>query len=324
MNFQQLRAVRETVRQGLNLTEAAKRLFTSQPGVSKQIRELEEELGVPIFVRRGKRLTGMTDPGAAIVKVIERVLEEADNLKAVAQEFGAQDSGAITIAATHTQARYALPPVVTDFKKRFPAVRLNLQQGNPSQVAEMVLSGVADVGIATEVLDGYPGLLPMPAYVWSHCIVVPAGHPLAAHAPSDAKDAARRPQLSLETLAGHPIVTYDVAFTGRTHIDEAFRARGLEPDVVIAAIDADVIKTYVQLGLGVGIIASMAFDPERDAGLVAIDAAHLFRSNMTRVAIRRGAFIRSFTYDFIELFAPPLTRKVVEQALAGDRESYEL
>lgn len=317
MNFQQLRAVRETVRQGLNLTEAAKRLHTSQPGVSKQIRELEDELGVPIFVRRGKRLTGMTEPGEAIARVIERVLNESDNLKAVAREFGAQDAGSLTIACTHTQARYALPPVVTDFKKKYPAVRLNLQQGNPSQVADMVLGGLADVAIATEVLDGYPGLLAMPAYVWSHCVVVPKDHALAALA-SEPK------RLRLEAIAAHPIITYDIAFTGRTHIDAAFAAKEIAPDVVIAAIDADVIKTYVQLGLGVGIIASMAFDAERDAGLVSIDAGHLFKSNLTRVAIRRGAFVRAYTYDFIELFAPPLTRKVVEQTAAGAAESYEL
>lgn len=313
MNFQQLRAVRETVRNGLNLTEASKRLFTSQPGVSKQIRELEDELGVPIFVRRGKRLIGITEPGQAFVAVIERLLQEADNLKSVAREFGAQDAGTISIATTHTQARYALPPVVSAFKKQYPEVRLHLHQGNPQQVAEMVLAGDADVGIATEALDNYPGLLAMPGYSWTHSVVVPADHPLAT---------VERP--TLEMLAQYPVVTYDLAFTGRKYIDEAFAARGLAPDIVIAAIDADVIKTYVQLGVGIGIIASMAFDPVRDGGLVAIEASHLFRRSTTRVAIRRGAFVRAFTYAFIERFAPPLTRKVVEQALAGDRESYEL
>jgi DNA-binding transcriptional LysR family regulator len=313
VNFQQLRAVRETVRQNLNLTEAAERLFTSQPGVSKQIRELEDELGVPIFVRKGKRFVALTEPGAAIVQVIERMLQEAENLKRVAKDYGAADVGALTIATTHTQARYALPKVVSAFKRKHPQVHLSLQQGNPPQVAEMVLRGEADVGIATEALDHYPGLLALPGYQWSHSVVVPRDHALAS-----AK------AITLETIAQHPIITYDPAFTGRTHIDAAFAARDLKPDIVIAAIDADVIKTYVELGLGVGIVASMAYDAERDHALVAFDASHLFRSNTTRVAIRRGAFLRGFVYEFIEGFAPALTRRVVEQALAGSSESYEL
>jgi LysR family transcriptional regulator, cys regulon transcriptional activator len=313
MNFQQLRAVRETVRQNLNLTEAAQRLFTSQPGVSKQIRELEDELGVSIFVRRGKRFTGLTDPGREIVKVIERVLLEADNMKRVATQFSAADEGELRIATTHTQARYALPEVVTEFKRRYPKVHLSLHQGNPSQVATWVLQGDADVAIATEALDNYPALAALPGYTWTHTIVVPLDHPLT-----------KEPSITLEALARYPIVTYDAAFTGRTHIDSAFATRGLQPDVVIAAIDADVIKTYVELGLGIGIIASMAYDPVRDQNLKAFDARHLFRINTTRVAVRRGAFLAGFVYDFIERFAPPLTRKVVEQALAGDAESYEL
>lgn len=313
MNFQQLRAVRETVRQNLNLTEAAARLFTSQPGVSKQIREFEDELGVTIFVRRGKRFVALTDPGRAIVQVIERVLLEADNLKRVATNFSAADEGELRIATTHTQARYSLPEVVTEFKQRYPKVHLSLHQGNPSQVAALVLQGEADIGIATEALDNYAGLAALPGFTWTHMIVAPPAHPVFTER-----------TITLEALARYPIVTYDTAFTGRTHIDAAFAARELKPDVVIAAIDTDVIKTYVELGMGVGIIASMAYDPERDTALKAVDARHLFPVNTTRVAVRRGGFLADFMYDFIERFAAPLTRKVVDQALAGDAESYEL
>ena len=317
MNFQQLRAVRETLRHNLNLTVAAEHLFTSQPGVSKQIRELEDELGVPIFVRKGKRFTGLTEAGERVVVVIDRLLAEADNLKRVASELTSGDSGELTIATTHTQARYALPEVVTEFKRAHPNVHLTLAQGNPSQVARMVLDGIADVGIATESVDGYPGLLALPGYIWTHMVVKPHDHPLT-----------RDKTLTLEAIARFPIVTYELGFTGRAHLDAAFAARGLKPDIVIAAIDADVIKTYVELGMGVGIVASMAYDPARDRNLTAIDARHLFASNMTRVAIRRGAFLRGFTYDFIQRFAPPLTRKMIEQALAergpASSSDYEL
>ncbi len=313
MNFQQLRYVRETARRGLNLTEAAKALHTSQPGVSKQIRELENELGFDIFVRRGKRVTALTDPGKAVLGIIERVLQEADNLKRAAHDFSDQDSGEITIATTHTQARYALPHVVREFKRRYPRVHLTLQQGNPPQLAEMVLAGAADIAIATEALDQSPGLLALPAYTWSHCAVVPPRHALL-----------KAGTLTLEALAKYPTVTYDTAFAGRAHIDAAFAARGLAVDVVLSAIDADVIKTYVELGLGVGIIAAMAFDAKRDLKLRAIDCAHLFRSNTTRVALKRGNLLRGYAYEFIELFAPALNRKLIERALAGEGELYEL
>ena len=313
MNFQQLRYVRETVRQGLNLTEAANRLFTSQPGVSKQIRELEDELGVDIFVRRGKRLVSLTEPGKAVVQIIERVLLEAENLKQVGREFKDEQVGTLTVATTHTQARYALPRVVAAFKKRYPRVKLVLAQGSPPQLAEMVLAGTADMAIATEALDHYPQLLALPGYSWHHTIVVPLKHPLL--------EAGR---VSLEALARHPIITYDTAFTGRSHIDEAFAAHGLTLDLVLTAIDADVIKTYVEMGLGVGIVASMAFEPQRDRQLKAIDAGHLFRSSTTRVAIRRGSFLRGYTYAFMELFAPQLTRKVIESAMTGEAEQYDL
>lgn len=313
MNFQQLRYVREAVRQGLNLTEAANRLHTSQPGVSKQILEFERELGVDIFVRRGKRLVAVTEPGQAVVKIIDRVLLEVDNLRQVGREFKEEQSGVLTIATTHTQARYALPRVVTEFKRRYPGVHLHLHQGSPPQVAQMALNGEADIAIATESLANYPRLLALPAYTWSHCVVVPVGHPLAG-----------RVSLTLEDLAAHPIVTYDPTFTGRSRIDEAFAAKGLQPEIALSAIDSDVIKSYVELGLGIGIIASMAFDPERDKGLKRIEAGHLFHRNTTRVAIKRGAYLRGFAYEFIELFSAPLTRSAIEKALAGEGEQYEL
>ena len=313
MNFQQLRYVRETVRQGLNLTEAANKLFTSQPGVSKQIRELENELGVEIFVRRGKRLVALTEPGRMVVRIIEDLLQLADNLRGAAREFQDQASGTLAVATTHTQARYSLPTVVRQFKRRYPKVHLTLKQGNPPQLAEMVLAGEADVAIATEALDHYPKLLALPGFQWNHCVVVPAKHPLA-----------KSSRVTLEEVARYPLITYDPAFAGRTHIDEAFAARGLHPDIVLSAIDADVIKTYVELDMGVGIVAAMAFDPKRDRGLRALDASHLFKSNTTRIAIRRGAYLRGYAYAFIELFSPQLSREVIDATLAGKGEMYEL
>src|SRR5262247_1288591 len=313
MNFQQLRYVRETVRRGLNLTEAANALFTSQPGVSKQIRELEEELGVEIFERRGKRFVGLTEPGKRILAIAERVLHEVENLKQVGREFADEDSGSLTIATTHTQARYALPPVITEFRKHYPKVHLQLLQGNPSAIGQMVVRGEADIAIATEALDHFSELLALPGYQWHHCVVVPPEHPLL-----EVK------RLGLEDVARYPVVTYSPEFAGRSNINEAFEAKGLDLDVVLAAVDSDVIKSYVELGLGVGIIAAMAFDPERDRTLRAIDAGHLFRTNTTRVAVRRGAYLRGFAYEFIERFAPHLPRKVVDQAMVGGGETYEL
>lgn len=309
VNFQQLRSVRETVRQGFNLTGVAAALHTSQPGVSRQIRELEEELGIELFHRAGKRLTGLTPPGRAVLPIVERLLLEAENLKRAGEDFASADRGTLTIAATHSQARYALPPAVRDFSASHPQVALRLHQGTPKQVAEMLLSSEADIGVATEALAQYPELVALPSYRWTHAVVVPHRHELAARA-------ARGESLTLEALARHPLVTYEPGYTGRTHIDEAFRRRGLSPNVVLSAMDADVIKTYVELGMGVGIIASMAFDETRDAALRAIDARHLFASNMTRVAVRRGAFLRGYAYEFIRCFAPPLTRARVDQALA--------
>jgi LysR family cys regulon transcriptional activator len=315
VNFQQLRSVRETIRQRFNLTEVAEVLHTSQPGVSRQIRELEDELGVEIFVRVGKRLTGLTPPGEAVLPIVERLLLEADNLKRAGADFAEQHRGTLTIAATHTQARYALPLAVRDFRERHPEVVLHLQQGSPAQVAQLLRSGEADLGIATEALADSPDLVALPCYRWTHAVIVPVGHELAqAHE--------RGEVLTLERLAQFPLITYEPGYTGRGHIDEAFRRQGLTLNLVLAAMDADVIKTYVELGLGVGIVASLAYDEGRDTALRAIDARHLFATNMTRLALRRGAWLRSYAYDFIETFASPLTRAVVEQAMAQQPGSH--
>ncbi len=306
MNFQQLKSVREAVRCNFNLTEVANMLFTSQPGVSRQIRELEDELGIEIFVRNGKRLTGLTPPGQALLPLVEKLLLGADNIKRVGDDFSAKLNGQLSIAATHSQARYALPHVVRDFRQLFPNVSLHLHQGSPRQVAEMLLSGEADIGVATEALAQYPQLVALPCYRWTHSIVVPPGHPLLDHTAP----------VTLAQLAQFPIITYEHGYTGRSHIDDAFAKEGLSPDVVLTAMDADVIKTYVELGMGVGIVASISVDPDRDTHLRMLDAGHLFAINQTRLAIRRGAWLRGFAYSFIETFAPTLTREAVEQALA--------
>lgn len=306
MNFQQLRSVRETVRCGFNLTEVATILFTSQPGVSRQIRELEEELGVEIFARAGKRLTGLTAPGAALLPIVEQLLLDAENLKRAGQDFNSRMDGPLSVAATHSQARYALPHVVRDFRALFPQVTLHLHQGSPKQVAEMLLSGEADIGVATEALAHYPQLVTLPCYRWTHSIVVPPGHALLDHTGP----------VTLQQLAEYPLITYNLGFTGRSHIDDAFEREGLHPDVVLTAMDADVIKTYVELGMGVGIIASIALDPERDHSLRMLDARHLFEINLTRLAIRRGTWLRGYAYGFIETFVPTLTRDVVEKAVS--------
>ncbi|MEG1768001.1 MAG: CysB family HTH-type transcriptional regulator [Comamonas sp.] len=309
MNFQQLRSVRETVRRGFNLTEVAQALYTSQPGVSRQIRELEEELGVQIFVRAGKRLTGLTPPGESLMPIVEKLLFEADNLRRAGLDFSTSDQGRLSIAATHSQARYALPQVVRDFRSRFPQVVLHLHQGSPQQVAQMLLSGEADIGVATEALSTHDELVTLPCYRWTHSIVVPPGHALLdIDGP-----------LTLEQLVQYPIITYEQGFTGRAHIDEAFAREGLAPDVVLSAMDADVIKTYVELGMGVGIVASIAVDAERDRHLRLLDAGHLFEVNLTRLGLRRGAWLRGYAFHFIESFVPTLTRDVVAQALEVTR-----
>lgn len=311
MNFQQLRSVREAVRQGFNLTVVAEVLHTSQPGVSRQIRELEDELGIALFVRAGKRLTGLTPPGETVLPIVERLLQEADNLKRAGDEFATQDRGTLTIAATHSQARYALPAAVRDFSAAHPDVTLHLHQGTPQQIAELLLSGEADIGVATEALAEYTDLAALPCYQWTHSVVVPPGHPLS-------EDAANGVSLTLARLAQFPIITYEPGYTGRRHIDDAFQRQGLSLNLVLSAMDADVIKTYVELGMGVGIIAAIAYNEDRDAHLRAIDARHLFASNMTRLAVKRGAFLRGYVYEFIRSFAPPLTRDLVNRAMASE------
>lgn len=310
MNFQQLRSVREAARRNFNLTDVANALFTSQPGVSRQIRELEDELGVVIFERNGKRLTGLTEPGKGILRIVERLLVEAENLRHASAEFAAQDSGTLTVAVTHTQARYALPQAVQAFREAFPNVRIALQQSAPEHIAEWVVSGRADIGIATEGLSAYGELASFPCYRWSHLVVVPDGHELLSKTP-----------LRLEDLAAHPLITYDVGFTGRGHIDAAFMEAGLAPDIVLTAMDSDVIKQYVTLGMGVGIVASMAFDHGRDRGLRAIESSHLFAPNVTRLAVRKGAYLRSYAYHFIERFASGVTRADIERALHTEAEA---
>ena len=306
MNLQQLRYLDEIVRRGLNISAAAAALFTSQPGISKQIKLLENELGIEIFVRNGKRITAITEPGKAVLGIAQRMLHDADNLTQVSQEFHSQDSGTLTIATTHTQARYALPQVVKQFIKRYPKVKLNLHQGNPTQIAQQVLDGEADIAIATESLALYDELVTLPCYEWHHCVIVPPKHPLLAEK-----------KLTLEKLAQYPIITYDFAFSGRGKINAAFEAHKLTPNIVLTAIDSDVIKTYVELGLGIGILAQMAFIPERDKHLRMIDAGKLFQTSTTRIAIRRNEYLRGYVYHFIELFAPQLTRDVVVQAMAN-------
>ena len=309
MNFQQLRSVREAVRRGFNLTEVAAALHTSQPGVSRQIRELEDELGVELFLRVGKRLTGMTPPAQQLLPTVERLLCEAENLRQAARDCASHDVGPLSLAATHSQARYALPGAVKDLRQLYPQVTLSLHQGSPRQIAQMLLNGEADIGIATEALDQYEQLVTLPCYSWTHSVVVPPDHPLLDGEP-----------LTLARLARFPMVTYDEGFTGRSHIDEAFAKAALKPSIVLSAMDADVIKTYVELGMGVGVVASIAFDPDRDRNLRAIDAGHLFAINMTRLAFRRGAYLRGYAYGFMETFAPPLTREVVEQAVRQSTE----
>lgn len=309
MKLQQLRFACEVVQSGLNFTQAAERLATSQPGISKQIRQLEEELGIDIFVRNGKRIIGLTPPGRDIIDVAQRILRESDDLLRISAEFTNQSSGSLTIATTHTQARYALPPVIQRFRERYPHVRLALHQGSPTQICEQVVLGNADLAIATEGIELYEQLVMLPCYQWNRSVLVQPGHPLL--------DIER---ISLEDVARFPVVTYDFAFAGRSKINRAFEACGLTPNVVLTAIDADIIKTYVELGLGVGILASMAYDPIKDTGLRAIDASHLFAPSTTRIGILKNAYLRGYTFDFIETFAPHLKRQMVEDALHSSRD----
>ena len=308
MNFQQLRIVRETLRRNFNLTEVANALYTSQSGVSKHIKDLEDELGVELYVRKGKRLLGLTAPGKELVKIVERMLVDANNIKNLADQYSRQDSGNLTIATTHTQARYALPRVVTAFKQQYPKVHLKLHQGSPEEIVQLLLGGEADIGIATESLSEVSELSSFPYYSWRHDVVVPLGHPLEA-----------LPTLTLAAISEYPIITYHEGFTGRARIEKAFTEAGVIPDIVMSALDADVIKSYVELGLGIGIIASMAFDPERDANLRRLDCGHLFEENLSRIAVRRGHYLRRYAYHFIELCSPLLTEEHIKANIApGD------
>jgi LysR family cys regulon transcriptional activator len=311
MNFQQLRIIREAVQRNFNLTEVAGALYTSQSGVSKHIKDLEDELGIELFVRRGKRLLGLTEPGRALVGIVERILLDAKNIKRLAEQFSASEQGDLSIATTHTQARYALPQVVRRFKEAFPRVHLLLHQASPAEIVAMLQSGEADIGIATESLDGQPSFVTFAFYEWEHSVVVPAGHALAAAADAGLP-------LTLEALAEQPIITYHEGYTGRGQIDASFAAAGLVPDIVMSALDADVIKTYVEIGLGVGIVAAMAVDEARDMGLRRLDAGHLFGANTTRIAVRRGHYLRGYAYRFLQECSPALTPAALQSALEGE------
>jgi LysR family cys regulon transcriptional activator len=313
MNLHQFRFVQEAVRRGLNLTETAKALYTSQPGVSKAILELEEELGIDIFARHGKRLRRVTEPGEQVLKSIEVILREVGNLKRIGEEFSKQDAGHLSIATTHTQARYVLPEPITLLRRRFPKVAVALHQGSPDQVARMLIEEKADIGLATEKLADYDELITLPFYAWQHALVVPSGHPLAA---------IERP--TIEQLATTSLVTYHPSFTGRTRIDAAFARAHLKPDIVLEAIDSDVIKTYVRSGLGVGIVAEMATRDEPVGGdLVSRPLGYLFGENVSRVAFKRGAYLRSFVYAFAELLSERLTRALITKAMTGHAEAHD-
>ena len=303
MKLQQLRYIWEVARHDLNVSATAQSLFTSQPGISKQVRLLEDELGVEIFERSGKHLTRVTPAGEAILERAGDILRKVESIKQVALEFRNDQKGTLSVATTHTQARYALPPAIKVFMERYPEVSLHMHQGTPVQISEMAADGTVDFAIATEALELFSDLVMMPCYTWNRCVIVPEGHPLASVK-----------RLTIEDVAAYPIVTYVFGFTGRSRLDEAFHARRLTPRVVFTATDADVIKTYVRLGLGIGIIARMAIDEQLDSGLVMLDASHLFSPSVTKIGFRRGTFLRGYMYEFIELFAPHLTREVVDKA----------
>ena len=313
MKLQQLRYIWEVARHDLNVSATAEWLYTSQPGVSKQIRMLEDELGVQIFLRSGKQLTTITPAGEAIITLAGKILGEVDNIKRIAREFSDQKRGSLAIATTHTQARYVLPPVIKAFAAKYPEVSLHMHQGSPMQIAELASKHNVDFAIATEALELFDNLIMLPCYRWNRSIIVPAGHPLC-----------QEPALTLEAVAAYPLVTYVFGFTGRSQLDDAFRSRGLSPRVVFTATDADVIKTYVKLGMGVGIVASLAYQPAQDEGLVALDASHLFGWSVTKIGFSRNTLLRGYMYEFIRAFAPHLTRDLVEQAAAtADKEALD-
>ena len=304
MNFQQLRIIRESVRQDFNLTNVASALFTSQSGVSKHIKDLEEELGIELYVRKGKRLLGLTEPGQKALLYVERMLADARNIQNLAEHYSNQDVGELTVATTHMQARYVLPPVVRNFKAKYPNVSLRLHQGSPSEIASMLLSGEADIGIATESLDKIPQLAHFPYHRWHHAVIVPQGHPLSTIK-----------QLTLEAIEQYPLITYHEGFTGRASIEKAFAKRGLQPDIIMTALDADVIKSYVELGLGVGIIASIAFNQSKDKEFELLNADHLFEEKQTSIAVRRDNLLRKFAFQFIEKCSSELTEQSVRSKL---------
>ncbi len=308
MKLQQLRYVYVVAQRELNVSEAASALHTSQPGVSKQIRLLEQELGIPIFVRSGKRLVAVTEPGNTVIAAAQRILSEVDNLKKVGSEYRGTGQGTLSIATTHTQARYALPSVLSQFRTKYPNVMVRIHQGSPAQIVEMVRSGDADLAIATEAVGECDDLVSMPCYQWNRCVVVPQRHPLLR----------LKRKLTLEDIAKYPLITYDFAFAGRSRTHRAFADRGLTPNVVLTAIDADIIKTYVRLGMGVGLMAAMAFDAKSDKPLHSVDAGHLFEASTTWVGMKKGSFLRGYTIDFISAFAPHLTRSAIDRALRGD------
>ncbi|CAI8362730.1 HTH-type transcriptional regulator CysB [Porticoccaceae bacterium] len=305
MKLQQLRYIWEVAHNDLNISATAASLYTSQPGISKQIRLLEDELGVEIFSRSGKHLTRVTPTGEQILKIAGDILSQVESIKQLTQESNSPNLGSLSIATTHTQARYALPPVIQDFIAKYPDVSLHMHQGTPIQISEKAADGTVDFAIATEALELFSDLLMMPCYRWNRCILVPKDHPLA-----------KLSEISIEDVAEHQIVTYVFGFTGRSKLDDAFSEKGLTPKVVFTATDADVIKTYVRLGLGIGIVAHMAYDPELDTDLVAIEAGHLFASSVTSIGFRKGTYLRGYMYDFIRGFAPHLTRDVVDEAMA--------
>jgi LysR family cys regulon transcriptional activator len=305
MKLQQLRYIWEVAHHDLNVSATAQSLYTSQPGISKQIRLLEDELGVEVFSRSGKHLTRITPAGETIIEKAGEILRKVESIKQVAQEFSNEKKGSLSVATTHTQARYALPGVIENFIDQYPDVSLHMHQGSPIQISELAADGNVDFAIATEGLELFNDLIMLPCYRWNRCIIVPKNHPLT-----------QLTKVSLEDVAEHPIVTYVFGFTGRSKLDEAFMHRGLAPRVVFTATDADVIKTYVRLGLGIGIIAQMAYDEEIDDDLVAIDASHLFEQSTTMIGCRKGTFLRGYMYEFIELFAPHLTREIVESAFS--------
>jgi LysR family cys regulon transcriptional activator len=304
MKLQQLRCIHEVVKNGFSISKAAEALHTSQPAVSKQIQLLEEEVGLHIFLRHGKRLIGLSEPGQHVYQHINEVIREIKSIKQVSEEFSQSSLGVLTIATTHTQARYKLPNVVQAFMSKYPDVKLNIHQGNPTQVTDQVVKGAADIGIATESISHNDKLFCLPCYTWNRCLVMPAKHPLA-----------KEKTLTLAKLATYPIITYDYAFTGSTIVSKVFHEAGLTPNIVLTAIDADVIKTYVNLGLGLGLIAQMAYDPKRDQGLVSIDVSHLFPTSTTYLGIRRDIFLRGFMYDFIEIFIPEYPKQIVKKLM---------